>query len=172
MQLYERLLGSSFQRLPPQLRRFHASAGGDARWALQVRRGGGRLAEAVAWLLALPKPTERAQGRLHVRASGDRETWVRVFPDREVRTTQRMRDGRLVETHGAVSFFFDVEVDERGLRFVDRGSALLGIRLPRRLAPSLSASVRSRADGWDVEVSLALPLLGTILSYGGVVTPA
>ena len=172
MQLYERLLGSSFHRLPPELPLFHARGGGDATWALRVRRCPGRWRAAVARVLALPAPTDGAQGRLHVRASGDRELWTRVFPDREVRTTQRLQRGRLVETHGPVSFFFEVEATEMGLRFVDRGCSLLGIRLPRRIAPSVSATVRRDANGWDIEVSLALPLFGTILSYGGVVTPA
>jgi hypothetical protein len=130
------------------------------------------LRAAIAFVLALPASTERGQGRLRVRLRGDRETWIRSFPDREVRTTQRLWQGRLVESHGPVSFLFEVEADEMGMRFVGRGCWLLGVRLPRGLAPSVAASVRDEGNGWTVEVSLALPLFGTILNYGGVVTPA
>lgn len=172
MQLYERLLGSSYHRLPPELRRFHACSGGDAKWAIEVRRCPGPWRTAVGLILALPGSTKRAQGWLHVRVQGELENWTRVFPDRKVRTTQRLQNGQLVESHGPVSFFFDVEADEMGMRFVDRGSSLLGVRLPRGLAPSVSASVRGIANGWELNVSLALPLLGTILNYSGVVTPA
>jgi hypothetical protein len=172
VQLYQRLLGLSYHRLPQALQRFHARVGGDATWALEVRRGPGAWRAAASLVLPLPAPTARAQGRLHVRVRGDRETWIRVFPDREVRTTQWLQHGRLVESHGPVRFFFDVEADEMGMRLASRGCSLLGIPLPRLLAPSVAASVRGDANGWAVDVSLALPLLGTILSYGGVVTPA
>jgi hypothetical protein len=140
VQLYERLLGSSYDRLPPALRRFHAGGGGDARWAIEVRTNPGRWRAAIGRILAL-------------------------------RTTQRLQNGRLVESHGPVSFFFEVEADERGMRFVDRGCSLLGIRLPRPFAPSVSASVSSCETGWELDVALALPIFGTVLSYCGFVTP-
>ena len=45
-QLYERLLGASFARLPAPLRRFHARPGGTAEFAMEVTYEPGALSDA------------------------------------------------------------------------------------------------------------------------------
>jgi hypothetical protein len=102
---------------------------------------------------------------------GDREEWVRTFPDMTLRTTQWLDAGRLVEEAGPLRFIFAVDADERGMRFLQTGCRLFGLALPRALAPRIETLVRGDERGWDVLVSIAAPLLGRIATYGGPVTP-
>ena len=171
MQLYERLLGTSFARLPAALRRFHGRPGGTAEFALEVTHEPGRLRNAVARALRMPAAAARAPGTLVVTVRDDREVWVRTFPDMTVRTTQWLDVGRLVEEAGPLRFVFDIDADERGMRFSQRGCRLFGLPLPRALAPRIEAVVRGDERGWNVLVSIAAPLLGRIATYGGQVTP-
>jgi hypothetical protein len=170
MQLYERLLGSSFARLPAALRRFHTQPGGTTDFALEVTREPGVLRNAVASALRMPAATSRASGTLVVSVRGDREVWVRTFPDRTLRTAQWIDAGRLVEEAGPLQFVFDVDADARGMRFAQIGCRLLGCPLPRALAPRIETVVRGDERGWNVLVSIAAPLLGRIATYGGRVT--
>ena len=172
MQLYQRLLGASFDRLPLALRRFHAQGGGDAECTFEVRRAPGTFRAAAARVLAFPKPAARVRVRLSVRVSGEREIWIRAFPGRALRTVQWLERGRLVEQAGPMRLAFDVAADETGMSFASRGCRVLGLPLWRAIAPNVTARVRGAENGWDVEVSVALPLLGTIASYGGTVVPA
>lgn len=171
MQLYERLLGTSFARLPQALRRFHGQAGGVATFELEVTHEPGRLRNAVARALRMPAAAARAPGTLVVTVRGDREVWVRTFSDLTLRTTQWLDAGRLVEEAGPMRFLFDVDADERGLRFTQTGCRLFGIPVPRALAPRVDTTVRGDDRGWNVLVSIAAPLLGRIATYGGPVTP-
>ncbi|HEV2740753.1 MAG TPA: DUF4166 domain-containing protein [Candidatus Elarobacter sp.] len=171
MQLYERLLGSSFARLPAVLRRFHGQPGGRADFALEVTHEPGFLRNAVARALRMPAAAARAPGTLVVSVRGDREIWVRTFPDLTLRTTQWLDAGRLVEQAGPLQFVFDVDADERGMRFSQTVCRLFGRTLPRALAPRVETVVRGDERDWNVLVSIDAPVLGRIVTYGGPVIP-
>jgi len=102
---------------------------------------------------------------------GDREAWVRTFPDMTLCTTQWIDAGRLVEQAGPMQFLFAVDADERGMRFAQTGCRLLGIPVPHALAPRIETVVRGDELGWNVLVSIGAPVLGRIATYGGPVTP-
>jgi hypothetical protein len=126
----------------------------------------------VARAAGLPAVTPSARVALRVRADGERELWTRVFPDRELRTLQWLRQGRLIEQAGPLQVAFDVAADAAGMRFTSRGCRLFGVAVPRLFAPVVSAKARGTATGWELDVSIALPLLGTIGAYSGTVVPA
>ena len=171
MQLYQRLLGASFERLPPALRRFHAQPGGAATFALQVTREPGFLHAVAAALIGLPAANARALGTLVVTVRGEREVWERSFPDTKLTSVQWIDGGRLVEASGPVHILFDVTADERGMQFAPVAWRCFGVPLPGALLPRISSTVRGDATGWELLVSIALPGLGHIASYGGAVTP-
>ena len=170
-QLYERLLGTSFARLPAALRRFHGRPGGTAAFAMEVTHEPGFLRNAVASALRMPVAAAPTPGTLVVTVRGDREVWVRTFPDMTVRTTQWIDAGRLIEEAGPLQFVFAVDADERGMRLSQTGCRLFGRPLPHGLAPRVEARVRGDESGWNVLVSIGAPLLGRIATYGGPVTP-
>jgi hypothetical protein len=170
-QLYERLLGASFERLPAPLRRFHARPGGTAEFAMEVTYEPGFLREVLSALLRLPAPSPRAPGKLHVTVDDDREVWERVFPDTKLRTVHWIDGDRLVEESGPLQFVFDVDANERGLRFSSIACRFLGCTLPRWLVPRIEAAARADERGWNLLVSIAVPVLGRLATYGGAVTP-
>jgi hypothetical protein len=170
-QLYERLLGASFERLPAPLRRFHARPGGTAEFAMEVTYEPGFLREVLSALLRLPAPSPRAPGKLLVTVRDDREIWERVFPDTKLRTVHWIDGDRLVEETGPLQFVFDVDANERGLRFSSIACRLFGCTLPRWLVPRIEAAARADERGWNLLVSIAVPVLGRLATYGGPVFP-
>ena len=99
MQLYQRLLAASFERLPPALRRFHAQPGGTATFVLEVTHEPGLLHRAAAALMRLPAASPRTPGTLVVTVRGEREVWERTFADTKLTTVQWIDGGRLEHRH-------------------------------------------------------------------------
>ena len=137
-----------------------------------MRREPGALRGLVARAAGLPAASPSVTVTLRVRVQGERELWTRVFPDCAVRTVQWIDRGRLIEQAGPLQFVFDVGADESGLRFSSCGCRLLGVMLPRGLAPRVAATVRGGEGSWHIDVSVAVPGLGPIAGYGGTVVPA
>lgn len=123
-------------------------------------------------MAGLPVVTSRARVVLQVRVEGEREYWTRAFPDRTLRTVQWSERGRLIEQSGPLRIAFDVAGNAAGMRIVSRGCRVFGIPLPRALAPAVTALVRGAPTGWEVDVTIGVPLLGTIGGYGGTVVPS
>jgi hypothetical protein len=169
--LYQRLLGASFDRLPETVRRFHLQPGGTAEFDMEVTCEPGLLRTILCAMLRLPAPSARAPGRLVVTVRDDREIWERIFPDTKLRTVHWI-DGRyLVEETGPLQFVFAVDANERGLRFTSIACRFLGCPLPPALVPRVDAAVRGDERGWNLLVSIAVPLLGRLATYGGAVIP-
>jgi hypothetical protein len=170
-QLYERLLGASFERLPAALRHFHGRPGGTAEFTMEVTHEPGFLRAALTALLRLPAPAPRVPGTLVVTVRDEREVWERIFPDTKLRTVHWIDGEHLVEETGPLQFVFDVDASERGLRFSSIACRFLGLTLPGRLVPRIEAAVRGDERGWNLLVSIAVPVLGRLATYGGPVTP-
>jgi Domain of unknown function (DUF4166) len=170
--LYRRLLGDAFDRLPPVWRRFHDSpTGGSGSGTFRVTRGKGRLANLLANLGGLPRAGDAVPVRLRVVVEGERERWVREFPACRMETVQWARDGLLVEAVGPVRLGLRVQPEGEVLRFDVVRAWVLGVPVPRWLAPRASAVTVARDDAWEVDVSLAAPLLGLLVRYQGLLTP-
>lgn len=170
-QLYQRLLGASFDRLPKTLRRFHRQPGGRAEFDMEVSYEPGLVRRALCALLRLPARSVRTPGHLVVTVRDEREIWERIFPDTTLRTLHWIDGRHLVEETGPLQFVFDVAAGERGMHFRSIACRFLGVPLPRALVPRVEAAVRGDARGWTVLVSIDLPLLGRLATYGGAVTP-
>jgi hypothetical protein len=90
--LYHRILGERFDALPTVLRRFHDNEGGGrACGTFRVERVPGRLRNAIASILGMPRAGSDVSVRLHVVVEGDRERWVRDFGGHRVVTVQWAR---------------------------------------------------------------------------------
>ena len=77
------------------------------------------------------------------------------------------RNGRLVERVGAFSLVYSLAVVNQDLVYDVVGVRLLGVPLPRRLRPFDRLVERNTDGGWEIAVSVALPILGELLWYGG-----
>ena len=164
--LYRRLLGAEFDRLGRHLRDFHDELG-ERRGQLQVKWGAGRLRHAVAWLLRMPPPRARSPVRLLASQRGAAEIWIRHFGSASLITRQWERRGFLMEAAGPLTFQFEVSVDGGGMRFTQQRAWFLCVPLPRALAPVVAARVDPTQRGWEVEVTISVPRLGVVASYGG-----
>ena len=170
--LYERVLGRGFEKLPPMLRDFHRGAitmRGHGR--VVVRCGDGALRRLLARAMGLPRPCEQAMVDLDVTIDGEREIWRRSFDGRPLRTTQWDAGGLLGERSGPGAFIFKLHADARGLRFEHRRTTLFGVPIPRAIAPRVDADAFVRGDGWDLRVTISIPLLGMIKTYTGHIVP-
>ena len=82
-----------------------------------------------------------------------------------------MSEYLLRERFGPIAVFVALVVDRDRLRFVIRGWSLLGLPLPRRLAPA-GETYESERDGLFLfAVEIMHPWLGLIVRYRGSLTP-
>ena len=170
--LYRRILGTRFDALPDVLRRFHDTPGGGrARGTLKVERAAGRLRNALASLLGLPKAGMGVPIRLEVEVEGDRERWVRHLQGRRLETVQWARGDLLMESFGPTAFSSELVVEGACLCYKFRRAWVVGILLPRRLAPVVDGRVDAGEGGWRVAVRVVAPFLGELVRYEGWVEP-
>ena len=157
--------------LPPVLQRFHGASGGAARGVLRVASGRGNLAGWLANRLGLPPAGEGVACRVEVEVEGECERWVRRFGEACLATLQWESGGLLVEAAGPLRIGFRLAADPVGIRFEPVRAWLYLVPLPCWLRPSVTASATARPDGWWLEVSVVLPLLGLLVHYEGEVIP-
>lgn len=173
--LYEQLLGPSWSRLAPQVRRVHGGAG-RASGSFVVTRGTGALARLVGWLMGLPAASPSTPVRLEVSTDAAAERWRRAFGDTTLCTTQWASGASLVEGLGPVQCWFHLREDAGALVFEQERSTVgaRGVSVP--LPPPLAPIIRGRAEpcevGVHVHVRIEAPLVGLLVDYDGVVEAA
>lgn len=176
--LYERLVGVEWEKLDEAVRRFHPSGAGlRAAGTFVVRRGRGRFAHLLAYLLGLPDSGEAVPLLLRVTPHAGGERWRRSFAGRDFVTEQRAHAGTLLaERAGPAEMLFRLTAEGGALVYTQEGLALragrLRLRLPRRLAPRVEASERAGKGGRGVRVFVRVtaPLVGLVIRYEGLVT--
>jgi hypothetical protein len=170
--LYQRILGKRFGSLHPVLRRFHSSQeGGAGVGRFQVIRYPGRLRTLLAAALRLPPARDATEVRLEVSPTGAGERWERSFSGSALVTRQTARGALLVEHAGPIRFGLAIDVVDGGMMFQTRRVWLLGLPLPRWIAPAVEATVVPNEEGWSVLVRLTFPWVGPLLQYRGEVFP-
>jgi len=175
--LYPSLLGAAWDLLPAAVRRGHDTARPLCyRGALSVRGGRSAAARWVGVLLGLPRPGEGVAVRLVVTPEGEGCRWRRSFGARTLTTFQFRRGDQLVERFGLLDLCFAPYVEAGRLRYRQTAAALrvgrLRLPLPRPCRPVVAADAWVAAGETEmrIEVQVAAPLVGIVLTYGGVVT--
>lgn len=170
--LYRRVLGRQFDALPAALRRFHdAEGGGRAHGTLRVDRGAGRLRNALASWLGLPKAGSEVPVHLQVVVEGERERWIRDFHGQRVETVEWAWDDLLMESLGWTSFASALVLDGSRLRYEFRRAWFAGIPIPRGISPWVESAVDAGETGWRVMVGISVPFLGELVRYEGWIEP-
>ena len=128
------------------------------------------LARTLGWLLNLPPASPETEAQVTVTPEADGELWVRRFGSRRI-VTHQYEAAPLVfaERFGIVEFRFGLEVAQGNLFFHQRSVSLLGVPLPKSLAPRIEATETMSAAGMHVLVRIDLPVGGLLLSYQGIV---
>lgn len=172
--LYARLMGSSWLQVAEPVRAAHpAGSTVRAHGRFRIEQGDSYPAHLLARLLRLPRPSAGADTRLVVTPGDDGEQWRRTFDDRRLDTRQyQAGDGELAERIGFLEFRFRLEATDGSLRFRQVEAALLfgavRVRLPSAWAPTVEAREDpALANQVRVHVRIALPAVGTVLTYAG-----
>jgi hypothetical protein len=164
--LFPRLLGEGFASLHPQVRMVHS--GQSRRWTglASVQRGSHLLARIATAMAGLPSTQHQKPVTVSIEASNGREVWTRHFGDgAPMRSTLFDRGGVLVESMGALTLEFQVNVQDGGMSWYLRRVALLGIPMPHGLF-----QVQARVDGgksYRFFVAVALAGIGELIRYEG-----
>ena len=167
--LYRRLLGPTFDALPPRVRELHdLTAPATWRGRADVERGTSLVARLMAIMLSLP-PTGRDQPLAVTFApdSRGRETWTRTFGTKIFPSLQYERGGSLCERVGPTTLVFTLDASRDGLALVLTSVRVLGIPLPRLLHPRVRTLEREQDGHYRFEVESALPLFGPLVRYSG-----
>lgn len=176
--LYPRVLGDSWSQLAEPVRLAHTTGSMlQARGRLRVVRGPGRVARGVVALLRLPHASGAADTRLIVTPEGTGERWRRIFDGRPLVTEQRATGAReLGERHGIFECRFRLDTEDGSLIYRQTGAAIvlgsIRIRLPKAIAPRVEGreDPASGPHQVDIHIRVALPLVGTLLTYDGTMT--
>jgi len=175
--LLPRAMGAAFERLPLAIRAMHGThRSRRAVGRVDVSRGHGRLARALAGLLRLPEEGRDQPITVDFTALPGRERWTRRIGARGFATVLQAVDGVLLErVNGLTVCMRAVPID--GGQF-DRGVALelvrawfCGIPLPRAVSPCFIGRMRAPECLYRFEVAVAFPLIGDLIRYDGWLAP-
>jgi hypothetical protein len=168
--LYRRVLGPRFEALPAVLKRFHETpGGGKARGRFRVERGAGAIRNGLASLCHMPPATDDVPVRLDVVVDGEREHWRRYFGDHCLASVQWAQGELLMESFGAGAFASAIAIEGSRMRYDVRRTWLAGAPIPGWSAPEIDGHVDAGETGWRVVTHFAVPILGKIVHYEGIV---
>jgi hypothetical protein len=175
--LYRKLLGSAWDRLPPQIRALHTVMTESFYvGACDVDRGRNPLSRLVGALYGFPGAGRDQPVSVDLRCEGGVERWTRTIGKSCFVSVQKLGQGRserlLVERFGPVAVNIARVVDGAKLRYVIRGWRLCGIPMPRRLGPRTSTFETVENGKFRFDVEIALPLIGLIVRYRGLLSAA
>lgn len=169
-----RWFGPRFQDLHPGLQALHQH-GGTLAEPIEIRRGRGLAGQAglrLARKLGVPTTPEPHRLKVDIRHDGTILYWYRRFDD-----ASRMDShfepvgcwpqGYWRERTGAIELELAVDVIDGGWHWRCRRVRWHGIPLPMALLPRTRASKRIEDGRYRFEVAFALPWLGEVLSYRG-----
>ncbi|MBY5358145.1 DUF4166 domain-containing protein [Rhizobium leguminosarum] len=169
--LYQRILGSAWDQLPPALAALHAGGARVASGRARIERGGGLLARIVAGVIGFPKAGEDVPVTVRFVSDGDKEIWTRDFGGTVFRSWQVEAKGRdrhlLAEVFGPFRVLIALAPDGEKLRLVVRGWRFFGIPLPMFLAPGGETYEEERDGRFHFHVEIGGRLTGLVVRYTG-----
>lgn len=166
--------GETFENLHPLLQRLHRN-GGRLVGTISIGRGrgiSGWLGQRFAQRLGIPCSSPTTTLQVDIRHEGSALHWDRCFGDgHKVRSTfhpvGRWPTGYWVEQTGPVRLHMAVDINEAGWYWRCVGARVAGIPVPLWMFPRTTAFKRIEAARYRFHVSFALPLLGMVLWYEG-----
>lgn len=170
--LYARILGDAWWRLPEVVRLMHG-VGGEVRGRFGITHGKRWLAKRLASWSRLPHQAESSQTVLKISVEGAGERWDRNFDGVVFSTSQWTTGDRcLVERFKGWELVFALSVDGLTLVYEQRRARFcvgpLRLRVPRLFAPRIRAMETGvEQNRVHVEVKVSLPLIGLLIAYDG-----
>ena len=170
---FERLLGGRLSRLPPSVRAVHGGRRSQAfAGEALARSGSGVVAKILRLALGLP-PSGRSTVEVTISPDARGETWRRRFgkvgfSSRLVDVRGRQRPlGVFEERFGPARCRFELLPTSTGVRWRLTGWSVLGLPLPRALAPRVRARADEAEGRYRFRVLAAHPWIGLLFAYRG-----
>lgn len=170
---YRQAMGNRFAELAEPVRRMHQPLGPTrARGEASVERGTSLAARLLGRVMGFP-PAGSYRCEVLFEPADGREVWTRSFgPHRFASEMSVSRGGLLVERFGPMRFHFALEVTGAGgLVMLLRRWTFLGLPMPRMLGPRIAASEAAEGDAFRFDVAVAMPLVGPVVHYRGLLRP-
>jgi Domain of unknown function (DUF4166) len=172
--LYQRLLGSSFDRLAAPVQQLHSlPLRTRAVWQGQadVTRGDGLIAGLLGWVLRLPAAGPDQPLVLTLTPEHGCESWERRFGLRVFRSHQCRAGGQLIERIGPVTLAMTAYVADGALCLRMERAWAFGLMMPRLLTPVIVTRETSDRDRYRFDVAAHLPGVGLVVRYAGWLEP-
>lgn len=171
--VFARILGPDYGRLPPAVRRFHEVPQATYAGRACVRGASGVLASFIRRVFSFPVPSESVPVRITLERTADLDQWRRNFGGRRFASSfaQHQTGRHLSEGFGPFRFYFSLTATETRLNWHFERWACGPIPLPRALGPRIVSWEGENPDGSYRFFSQAhFPLLGELIYYDGTVT--
>ena len=161
MRLFERILGTQFAELAPEVQAVHAQVG--------VKEGEISLrASPLMQLFGFPPPCKDAPLWFGTREEEEIAIWRRQIKDRELRSELWQTGTEVSERMGAATVTSRLVVNEGALEQVTTAVRLFDIPLPRILWPRVTAQEWGAGGKYHFQVEVRAPLAGfVLLAYEG-----
>jgi hypothetical protein len=165
-----RWFGTGFDRLHPLLQQLHRDGGVlEGSIDLHLR---GALGRHFARRIGLPRDTGRCHFSVHIDHVGDTLVWERRFGGGETLRSVfvphgRWPDGWWTETTGPFALRLGIDVIDGGWHWRVLGARFRGIAMPLWTMPQMRAFKRIEDGRYRFAVALAMPLMGDLVRYEG-----
>jgi hypothetical protein len=166
------VLGATWKELPAEIRKLH-DIDGSACFSghASVTRGRSLIAMLVGRLVGFPPEADDVAVQVTMRCANGREHWRRDFAGHgfsSLLTAGKGRFSNLVcERFGLVNIAMSLELDNGRLNYLPRGWTLVGIPMPRFLAPQGNTYEYVEDGKFRFHAEVRLPLVGHIVTYEG-----
>lgn len=174
--LYHEVLGDDWQYLPLPIRQFHGETGQGivAKATFTIKRKRSFFASRLAGAMGLPESGENVPTALTIERDSEGETWTRTFGSTALTTAQRYYGkGIIAETHKIFDVYMSVKVVDAEMYMNTLTTALVIAGFPIALPPYFSSRIEAKvwleSEHIHVLVKVAVPFLGEILSYEGII---
>jgi hypothetical protein len=165
--LFPSRLGGDFEHLDPRLQWVHSGESRDLRGTVTVERGTSFIAKILGMLTSLPPALENAPIQVRIEVKGDKERWIRIYPDKHQMISTLSRDGnRLVEQLGPASFTFRLVARDAGIDWRLEHVSMIGIPLPASWF-QIFARVDVQNGRYHFLIDSTLRGIGRIVCYEG-----
>ena len=174
--LYVQMLDDARNALPQPIQTLHTVIG-THHYSGQADVAGARglIARTIAKLFGFPGSATGVPVNVCLTTNGKRETWERNFNGTRFHSTQEQGTGRMqgliVERFGPFAFGLALIVKDNELHLELQRWTLLGIPMPRAIAPRSIAFETSRNGRFNFSVQIALPIIGQLVHYRGWLEP-
>ncbi len=164
------LLGADFALLEPTLQFVHGPAPSvHASGTVAVTYGKGPIVQVLNRLMDVPRVSAATPLRLEIQRSPTRETWIRDFAGKPLRTSQWAENGLFIEAVGHTEMAMRLHFAGGILRFDPVFTRFRGIKIPSWIAVSVRAEVRAQDGGWKILVETKSSILGLLFRYDGMI---